>query len=30
MIESIRSADWLLVHLVDRTKLMAWLGDVEG
>jgi hypothetical protein len=30
MIESIRSADWLLVHLVDRAKLMAWLRDVEG
>lgn len=28
-IEVVRAADWLLVHLVDRPSLIAWLGQVE-
>jgi hypothetical protein len=28
-VEAVRGADWLLVHLVDRSRLMAWLGSVE-
>jgi hypothetical protein len=29
LVEAVRGADWLLVHLIDRTRLMAWLGQVE-
>lgn len=29
-IAAVRAADWLLVHLVDRTALIAWLGEVEA
>jgi len=29
MIDAVRAADWLVVHLVDRTRMMAWLGEVE-
>jgi hypothetical protein len=29
LIEAVRAADWLLVHLVDRPRLSAWLGQVE-
>jgi len=29
MIDAVRAADWLLVHLVDRTQMMRWLGQVE-
>jgi hypothetical protein len=29
MIEAVRSADWLLVHLVDRSRLLSWLGEAE-
>jgi hypothetical protein len=29
LIEAVRAADWLLVHLVDRARLAAWLGAVE-
>ena len=28
-IEAVRAADWLLVHLVDRPALMAWLSRLE-
>lgn len=28
-VEAVRAADWLLVHLVDRPALIAWLGGVE-
>ncbi len=29
MIDAVRATDWLLVHLVDRTRMMTWLGEVE-
>lgn len=29
LIEAVRAADWLLVHLIDRSLFMAWLGQVE-
>lgn len=29
LVESVRAADWLLVHLVDRPALLAWLGAAE-
>jgi hypothetical protein len=29
LIEAISASDWLLVHLVDREPLVAWLGKVE-
>jgi hypothetical protein len=29
LIEAIRASDWLLVHLVDRTAFIRWLGAVE-
>ncbi len=28
-IEVVRAADWLLMHLVDRSALLEWLGQVE-
>ena len=30
MIDTVREADHLLVHLVDRQRLMTWLSRVEG
>lgn len=29
LVEVVRAADWLLVHLVDRPALMTWLGTIE-
>ena len=29
LLEAIRASDWLLVHLADRDRLMAWLGEAE-
>lgn len=29
MLEAIRAADWLLIHLVDRSQFIEWLGVVE-
>lgn len=29
LVRAVRAADWLLVHLVDRPALIAWLGRVE-
>ncbi len=29
MIDAIRAADWLLVHLVERQPFVNWLGEVE-
>ena len=29
LLGSIRMTDWLLVHLADRERLMAWLGRIE-
>jgi hypothetical protein len=29
MIEAIRQSDWLLVHLIDRPQMIAWLGEIE-
>jgi hypothetical protein len=30
LLEAVRAADWLLVHLADRTALTGWLGRVEA
>jgi hypothetical protein len=30
LIEAVRGADWLLVHLADRSALVAWLREVES
>ncbi len=29
LLDAIRMTDWLLVHLADRERLMAWLGRIE-
>lgn len=29
LVEAVRAADWLLVHLADRSAVIAWLGQVE-
>jgi len=29
LLQAVRASDWLLVHLVDREALMAWLGTFE-
>ena len=29
LLGAIRMTDWLLVHLADRERLMAWLGNIE-
>lgn len=29
-IEALRASDWLLMHLVDRDALMAWLNEATG
>ena len=30
MIEAIRQSDLLLMHLIDRPRMVQWLGEVEG
>jgi hypothetical protein len=30
MIDAIRQSDLLLVHLIDRTRMIKWLGQVEA